>query len=144
MAAAKRKVKEQAERVGRIISAARQTAESEGWSAVTVRRLADMIEYSQPVLYSHFANRDAIVAGVAIEGFKEITVALKRARRHDAPSRAAIQRVGRAYLDFASKNPALYEAMFTMRTSLHFAQADTKTELREAFAALAAVFPPSR
>ena len=54
-------------------------AEREGWSAVTIRRLADEIEHSQPVLYSHFENRDAIVAAVALEGFREISVALRDA-----------------------------------------------------------------
>ena len=39
---------------------------------MTIRRLADEIEYSQPVLYSHFENRDAIVAAVAVEGFLEL------------------------------------------------------------------------
>lgn len=35
---------------------------------VTTRRLAEFVEYSQPVLYSHFDGRDAIVRAVAIEG----------------------------------------------------------------------------
>jgi AcrR family transcriptional regulator len=48
------------ERAGRhrlIVSAARELAETEGWDAVTTRRLADRIEYSQPVLYSTSARR---------------------------------------------------------------------------------------
>jgi len=67
---AERKSRERAEREGRIISAARVIAEKEGWDAVTIRRLAKEIEYSQPVLYSHFASRDAIVEAVAVEGFR--------------------------------------------------------------------------
>jgi hypothetical protein len=35
-----------------IIDAARELAEADGWESVTTRRLADRIEYSQPVLYS--------------------------------------------------------------------------------------------
>ena len=70
MGIAERKSRERAEREGRIISAARVIAEKEGWDAVTIRRLAKEIEYSQPVLYSHFASRDAIVEAVAVEGFR--------------------------------------------------------------------------
>jgi len=40
---------------------------AEGWESVTTRRLADRIEYSQPVLYSHFDGKVAIVTAVALE-----------------------------------------------------------------------------
>ena len=51
MGVAERKERERAEREHRIIAAARMIAEREGWNAVTIRRLADQIQYSQPVLY---------------------------------------------------------------------------------------------
>ena len=76
MSTADRRRRERAEREQRITAAARAIAEGEGWSAVTIRRLAGEIEYSQPVLYSHFENRDAIVTAVAITGFRELTSAL--------------------------------------------------------------------
>ncbi len=53
-----------------IIKAARRTAELEGWSSVTVRRLSDETSYSEPVLYAHFGSREGILAAVAIEGFR--------------------------------------------------------------------------
>jgi hypothetical protein len=58
----RRRARERAARHALIIQTARQIAETDGWDAVTTRRLAETIEYSQPVLYSHFANKDAIVA----------------------------------------------------------------------------------
>src|SRR6478672_1548091 len=51
-----RRERELAQRRQLIIESARELAEAEGWSAVTTRRLADKIEYSQPVLYQHFAG----------------------------------------------------------------------------------------
>ena len=89
MGITERKGRERAEREHRIVAAARLIAEREGWDAVTIRRLADEIEYSQPVLYSHFENRDAIVAAVAVEGFKEITAALREAAGRSCMSRSA-------------------------------------------------------
>ena len=59
---------ERAQRRQVIVNAARELAESEGWEAVTTRRLADRTEYSQPVLYSHFEGKDAIVSAVASRG----------------------------------------------------------------------------
>lgn len=143
MGVAERKNRDRESREQRITAAARQIAEADGWSAVTVRRLADEIEYSQPVLYSHFKNRDAIVSAVALEGFREIKTALHQAAQTSNDSRQARENVAVAYLDFARDNPALYEAMFTMPTDLLFAEAVTKSELRQAFEMLAAVVPSS-
>lgn len=142
MGVAERRNRERAEREHRITAAARQIAAREGWAAVTIRRLADEIEYSQPVLYSHFANRDAIVAAVAGEGFRDIAVEIRRAALEDANRADAPRNVALAYLDFARENPALYEAMFSMPTGLQFSKGDIEPELREAFAALAAVVTP--
>ncbi len=141
MGICERKGRQRAERELRIVAAARSIAEREGWAAVTVRRLAEEIEHSQPVLYSHFENRDAIVAAVAVEGFRELTPALLRAAGERRPpgragAAAALEAVGFAYLAFARANPALYEAMFTLPTRLHFAVSDTEPELRATFGAL--------
>jgi AcrR family transcriptional regulator len=136
-----RKGRQRAERERRIIAAARVIAEREGWDAVTIRRLADEIEYSQPVLYSHFENRDAIVAAVAVEGFKELTVALREAAS-GSTGRNAVKNVAMAYLGFPLRRPALYDAMFVLPTSLRFAAAETRPELHAAFEAIAAVIAP--
>lgn len=142
MGVAERKVRERIEREHRIIAAARSIAAEEGWSAVTIRRLAEEIEHSQPVLYAHFENRDAIVAAVAVEGFGEIAIALRQAAQGLGEGQDAIRNVAMAYLAFASEHPALYEAMFGMPTGLRFAEADTRQELKDAFAALASVIAP--
>jgi AcrR family transcriptional regulator len=140
---AERKGRERAERERRITAAARLIADGEGWDAVTIRRLAEEIEYSQPVLYSHFENRDAIVAAVAVEGFRELAMALQQAGRESTDRRKALENVAMAYLAFARRHPSLYEAMFTLPTRLRFAEDDTKSELKDGFEALAAVVAPS-
>jgi len=139
---AERKDRQRAEREMRIIAAARAIAEGEGWSAVTVRRLAGEIEYSQPVLYSHFKSRESIVTAVALEGFRELAAALQTAARDSGGRPRALEKVASAYLAFAFRNPALYEAMFTLPTELHFAAADTRAELHAGFDAIAAVVAP--
>ena len=141
---AERKSRERADREQRITAAARLIAEREGWGAVTIRRLADEIEYSQPVLYSHFENRDAIVTAVALEGFGELAKALRKAGLRSSDRGKALESVAIAYLTFARQHQALYEAMFTLPTSLRFAEADSRAELKDGFAALASVVAPSR
>ncbi|MCL6709474.1 TetR/AcrR family transcriptional regulator [Pseudomonas sp. R2.Fl] len=142
MGVAERKTRERAERQDRIVASARLIAENEGWDAVTIRRLASEIEYSQPVLYSHFANRDAIVAAVAVEGFKELTSVLREASGNTAGHQEALSAVGAAYFDFARRRPALYEAMFVLPVQLQFAENDTRSELQSAFQAIATTVSP--
>jgi len=76
----RRRERELAERRQVIVTAARELAEAEGWESVTTRRLADRIEYGQPVLYSHFEGKDAIVTAVALEGYGELASLLQIAR----------------------------------------------------------------
>ena len=137
-----RRERERAARHELIVRTARELAETEGWDAVTTRRLSERIEYSQPVLYSHFAGKDAIVGAVALQGFTELADALAAARVGAGPTGEAVTAVIRAYLAFAESNPALYDAMFTLSTDLPFAQDTTPAPMQAGFAQLHDVFAP--
>ncbi len=142
MGISERKERERAEREQRIVTAARMVAERDGWASVTVRRLAQEIEYSQPVLYGHFENREAIVGAVALEGFGELALTLRAAIRLGATPAESIEAVAMAYLEFAFEGPALYEAMFVLPSGLRFAKSDTPQVLRDGFGAMMAVVEP--
>jgi AcrR family transcriptional regulator len=133
MAIEDRRARERAARRRLITATARKLAEEEGWDAVTTRRLSAEIEYSQPVLYKHFAGMEAIVASVAVQGFGELADALSAARRGAADGRDALARVAHAFTGFARDNYALFDAMFTRSTTLPFAADDTPAELNAAF-----------
>lgn len=129
-----RRERERAERERLIVTAARELAESEGWDAVTTRRLAAEIEYSQPVLYSHFKGKDAIMAAVAVDGCVELAAELRAART--AASGSALANVAAAYAAFAERRPALYDVMFTHAVDLPFATEEAPAPLKEAFGEL--------
>ncbi|MGN9766429.1 TetR/AcrR family transcriptional regulator [Micromonospora sp. SD12] len=141
-AISERRERERAHRHQLIITAARELAETEGWEAVTTRRLAERVEYSQPVLYSHFTGKDAIVSAVALDGFGELAVHLRRARQAAPDPGRALRAVCRAYLDFATERPALYQAMFILPTDLKFASVETPPPLRAAFDEFVSCFRP--
>lgn len=134
-----RPTKAQAARAARehqIVAAARGIAEADGWPAVTVRRLADAIGYSQPVLYGHFPDgRDGIVHAVAVEGFQRLATTLAGSGT-GSPARTRVRAVVQRYLAFARENPAVYDAMFSMPIGLAFATPSAPAPLREAFAAI--------
>ncbi|WP_425247720.1 TetR/AcrR family transcriptional regulator [Streptomyces sp. NEAU-NA10] len=143
MSMQKRRERERAERGKLIVTAARELAETEGWDAVTTRRLAAEIEYSQPVLYSHFKSKDAIMVAVAGEGCAELAEELRAARTAvTGGAREALAAVAAAYTAFARRRPALYDAMFTHRVDLPFATPEAPVALQEAFAELLAAVQP--
>jgi AcrR family transcriptional regulator len=140
MTATQRRERDRRQRHELIVRTARDLAEAEGWDAVTTRRLADRVEYSQPVLYSHFENKGAIVRAVAIEGFADLGAQLRSARLAAPSPAAAVRAVAQAYLDFAAAHPALYEAMFSLPIDVRFASPDqTPPALQGSFAQLAVV-----
>ncbi len=117
-----------------LVRAARELAESDGWAAVTMRRLAGELGVTQPVLYSAFDGRQALVDAVALEGFGDLAAALKAV---DSSPTARMN----AYLDFAAAHPRVYEAMFSLPSGLAFAAADDTPEpLRLAFRAIREAF----
>ncbi|MYW67126.1 TetR family transcriptional regulator [Streptomyces sp. SID8379] len=136
MSVQERKERERAERERLIVATARELAEQQGWEAVTTRRLAERIEYSQPVLYSHFRGKQEIIGAVALEGAAEMAAAVRAATSAATSTRGRVTALARAYLDFAERNPALYDAMFQLDGGLAFAQEDTPEPLKNAFAAL--------
>jgi AcrR family transcriptional regulator len=140
MSVQQRKERDRAARHRLIVATARELAEAEGWDAVTTRRLAERIEYSQPVLYSHFRGKDEIVAAVALDGFAELTAAVHRAVPEGASDTAAVRALAAVYLDWAGENPAVYDAMFSLSSGLPFADAATPAPLQEGFDALLEVF----
>ncbi|RII09197.1 Tetracycline repressor protein class G [Streptomyces sp. YIM 130001] len=136
MSVQERKQRERASRERLIVATARELAEQQGWDAVTTRRLAERIEYSQPVLYSHFRGKREIIGAVALDGATELAAAVRAAASAAKGRRARVTALSRAYLDFAARNPAVYDAIFQLDGGLAFAHEDTPEPLKDAFAAL--------
>lgn len=136
MSVQERKQRERAERERLIVATARELAAQQGWDAVTTRRLAERIEYSQPVLYSHFRGKREIIGAVALEGATEMAAVVRAAASGANGPRERVAALARSYLDFAVRNPAVYDAMFQLDGGLAFADEDTPEPLKDAFAAL--------
>ena len=63
-----------------ILTAAREIALQDGWQSVTIRKVAERIEYSPPTIYEYFASKDDILLELHREGFRQLAAALKAAR----------------------------------------------------------------
>jgi AcrR family transcriptional regulator len=139
-----RRDRQRAERYELILRTARALAEAEGWDAVTTRRLAALIDYSQPVIYGHFKGKADIMAAVAAQGFEELAALMRAGAARATGAADALRQVCAAYLAFAQARPVIYEAMFVLPTSLPFASEATPAALHAAFAALVSALGPDR
>ncbi|GAA1858598.1 TetR/AcrR family transcriptional regulator [Brevibacterium marinum] len=127
------------ERRLKILDAARERADSNGWASVTTRHLADAIGYSQPVLYGHFPGGKAeIMLAIALAGFTDLAQRCRSAAGGKT-GKQAIAAVANSYLEFANAHPAVYEAMFRQPFDARFAEEGNEPELRAGFDALADV-----
>src|SRR5258707_4733077 len=110
MAVADARAQRVAQRRQQILDAARAMAEADGWTAVTSRRLADAIGYTQPVLYGHFpGGKTEIMRTVALAGFAELA-AVTQAAMGGKTGPQAVAAVPGGDPGFPPADPSLYEA----------------------------------
>lgn len=107
-----RRQREQQELKQSILDAAREIAQSEGWRNVTMRKIADRIEYSHPAIYGYFENKDVLLLELVHEGFRLLEIELQAARSQAHDPLEALRLVGRGYFMFAWHSPELYRLMY--------------------------------
>jgi AcrR family transcriptional regulator len=97
---------------GGILNAARGIAVAEGWRSVTIRKIAERIEYSPPVIYEHFDSKDEILLELVRLGYAEQLGTLESVLgKADGPEEAVLG-MADAWMDFAFGSPDLYQAMY--------------------------------
>jgi len=106
-----RREREKSELRGRILDAARNIVRREGFGALTVRKIAESIEYAPGTLYLYFENRDAIARELSFEGFRKLLEAFAPAEAVADPL-ARLEAIGRAYVRFGMENPETYRLIF--------------------------------
>jgi AcrR family transcriptional regulator len=107
-----RKIRQKEEVRATILDTAWGLVVAEGWHSFSIRKIADAIEYSVPVIYSHFENKDAILLEFNRKGFALLTEALAEARGGQSNPADQIRAMGRAYWKWAFSNKEYYQLMF--------------------------------
>jgi AcrR family transcriptional regulator len=108
---AERKERQRAELRDQILAAALRIIRTDGFDALTMRKIAEAIEYSPAALYLYFASRDEIAVALVRDGFGTLV-------RDMAPAAAIadplerLHAIGRAYIGFAQREPETYRLMF--------------------------------
>jgi AcrR family transcriptional regulator len=95
-----------------ILDASLDIVKEEGWQALSMRKIADKIEYTAPIIYEYFANKEAILMELTRKGFLILARDMKAAKeKHRLPAKQ-IEAMWLAYWNFAFTQKELYQVMF--------------------------------
>ena len=95
-----------------LLDEALATIRAEGVEGLTLREIGTRLGVSRTALYRHFADKRALLAAVATEGFRTLRQQLVTAWEEGGRGREAFEAMGVAYIRFAVANPAHYRVMF--------------------------------
>jgi len=94
-----------------ILAAAHQIIVEQGPDALSMRSLAERIDYSPSGLYEYFDGKEQILAAVCGEGHALLAQAMRQVAEA-LPPEEYLAEIGQVYIDFAAANPALFRLMF--------------------------------
>lgn len=95
-----------------IVDAARTIVRTDGIAALTMRRIAEAIDYAPATLYTHFASREALLGELCRQGMAELASSLEAATAGLREPRSRLAALGTAYVRFALNEPQMYRLIF--------------------------------
>lgn len=99
-----------------ILDASLQIVKEEGWQALSMRKIADIIEYTAPMIYEYFANKEAILSELAGKGFMILAKRVREAKEKEETPEKQIEAMWLTYWEFAFEEKELYQLMFGIGT----------------------------
>ncbi len=129
-----------------LVAAALDQLRESGPAALALRAVARRAGVSPMAPYRHFADKEALLAAVAAQGFRLFANRLTGASEAEAAPNAALIAQGVAYVRFAHDEPALFGLMFgpmAPNPAGHPALQEASEEARGALAAAVAAATPA-
>jgi AcrR family transcriptional regulator len=112
MGITERRLREKEKLRSAILGTAWQMVKDEGWQSLSIRKIADAIEYSVPVIYDHFENKEAILFEFGKEGFTILTKKISEAKEKKDDPAEQLKLIANAFWDFASRYREHYQLMY--------------------------------
>jgi len=95
-----------------ILDAALNIVQTEGWQALSMRKIADQIEYTAPIIYEYFSNKEGILLELTRKGYLMLSKAVREARdAHQQPA-DQMEAMWVAYWNFAFEHKEFYQLMY--------------------------------
>lgn len=114
MGISERRARERTELRQDILEAARRIFAQEGFEALTMRRIAEEIEYSPTTIYLHFKDKSDLVAAICNEGFEALLNQIQELASQGLDPVAHLEAGLRAYVAFGLQYPSHYYVTFVV------------------------------
>jgi AcrR family transcriptional regulator len=111
MGTAERRERERHETRTKILDAARELFAELGYEAVTMRKVAERVEYSPTAIYFHFKDKDALIRELCEIDFGALAQQFRKIAREKDPIER-LRKIGHAYVAFGIEFPNHYRLMF--------------------------------
>jgi AcrR family transcriptional regulator len=95
-----------------IMDAAFKIIKKEGWQALSMRKIANIIEYTVPVIYEYYSGKDALLLAFAKKGFNILAIDIQCAGDKYKLPAEKLKAMWLAYWNFAFREKELYQVMF--------------------------------
>ena len=99
----------------KILLAARELFVNEGYDNVSMRKIADKIEYSPTTIYLYFKDKAELLDSVCKETLLHLLNTLEQLKRDKGDPVETLRKSGRAYVEFGLKYPQDYKLTFVIR-----------------------------
>lgn len=116
-----------------ILDAARDILLAEGYAKLSMRGIAERIEYSPTTIYSYFRNKEEILHHLCEEGLERQLAAIQRAGRDEPAPVPRLRAELRAYIDFGLSEPGRYQIVYMADLSQYVSMASILEEGSPAF-----------
>ncbi|MBI2689045.1 MAG: TetR/AcrR family transcriptional regulator [Acidobacteria bacterium] len=100
-----------------------------GFESVTMRGIADRIEYSASTIYLYFKNKTEIVGAICTEAFETLIERLDEIEQRELPPLDGFLAGVRCYIAFGLENPHQYQVVFGTSTPDEFAYQEEPNRL---------------
>jgi len=112
MGVKERRARQKEELRQEILEAARELFAKEGYQAVSMRRIAEKIDYTPTTIYLYFPSKDALLHSICEETFSRLVEEFQRIASRFPDPLERLRASGRAYIEFGLKHPNHYRATF--------------------------------
>jgi AcrR family transcriptional regulator len=107
-----RRAREKEEKRTLIIETATRLFREQGFEKVSLRNIADAMEYSPTMIYLYFKDKNELLHALHAEGFQMFRRRLQQAMQGIPSAWGRLEELGRTYIAFGIENPEYYELMF--------------------------------
>lgn len=111
MGVKERKERDKIEMRDKILHSAGQLFLEQGFEQISIRNIAEAIEYSPATIYLYFKDKNEIIHALHQKGFRQLNDHFEPLAAFTNPFERLVN-MGKAYIRFATTNPAIYDLLF--------------------------------